>query len=193
MAKPKTRSYTGVYYAENGDLQSLIEHMKRKRLPAIISPIHSADDEEKKPHAHWMVDYPSPVILETAKTDYGEVSANGYLEPVRSRSSMMRYFLHLDDQDKEQGLLAEDVITLCGATFDTTRPLDAEDIQRLLLEVQHFCVERNITDYADLLEICDAIGRLDWWRVARTNTIHMNAYLRSRRHRAERNNGGHEA
>lgn len=192
MAKPKTRTYTGVYYPENGNLNPLVDHLKRMRLPAIVSPIHSADGESAKPHTHWMIDYPSPVILETARADFGEVSANGYLEPVRNRRLMMRYMLHLDDLDKEQGLDPEDVITLCGANFDTTPPLDAEDIQRLLLEVQHFCIEQNITDYADLLEICDAIGRLDWWQVARTNTIHMNAYLRSRRHRAERNSGGHE-
>ena len=193
MGKLRTRTYTGIYYPENGDLKPLVDHLKRIRLPSIISPIHSADGEESKSHVHWMVDYPVQIILETARADFGEVSANGFLEPVRSRNAMMRYMLHLDDLDKEQGLNPEDVITLCGATFDATPLLDSEDIKRLLLEVQHFCIEQNITDYADLLEICDAIGRLDWWQVARTNTIHMNAYLRSRRHRAERNNGGHEA
>lgn len=193
MAKPKTRTYTGVYYPEDGDLKPLVEHLKRMRLPAIISPIHSADGEESKPHMHWMVDYPVQVILETARADFGEVSANGYLEPVRSRSLMMRYMLHMDDLDKEQGLLAEDVITLCGATFDTTPPMDSEDIQRLLIEIQHFCIESNISEYADLLEISETMGRLDWFHVANTHTIHLNAYLRSRRHRAEQKNGGREA
>lgn len=185
MAKPKTRTYTGVFYPseESEPLKPLVLHLKSVRIPAIISPIHSADGDEAKPHVHFMMDYPSPVILETARADYGEIAANGYLEPVRSRKAMMRYFLHLDDEDKEQGLSADDVIVVCGAIFDTTPELSADDILRIKIEVQDYCEDLGICEYFDLCRLVRIAERYDWYRVITTNTIHFSAYFRSQRHR----------
>jgi hypothetical protein len=158
-------------------------------MPGIISPIHSADSENGKPHVHFMVDYPSPVVLDTACGDYGFVSANGYMEPVRSRKSMMRYFLHLDDEDKEQGLESGDVITVCGAVFDTTPDLSADDVMRIMIEIQDYCSENNVQEYYDLCQMCRYSEKYDWYRVATSHTIHFSAYFRSLRHKAD-NNGG---
>jgi hypothetical protein len=180
----KTRTYTGVFYPGEGvvPLVPLIEHMKAVMLPGIISPIHAADDKQTKPHVHFMVDYPNAVRLETARSDYGEVAANGYLEPVRSRKAMMRYFLHLDDEDKEQ-LNQEDVLTVCGAIFDTTQDLTADDIQRILIEIQDYCDQAHILEYADLCKVTRLAEKYDWYRVVTSHTIHYAAYFRSLRNK----------
>ena len=188
MASTKTRTYTGVFYPSEGvvPLVPLIEHMKSVMLPGIISPIHSADEKTGKPHVHFMVDYPNPVRLETAKSDYGEVAANGYMEPVRSRKAMMRYMLHMDDEDKEQ-LNPDDVLTICGAIFDTTPDLTADDINRIKIELQDYCEENHIMEYSDLCLMVRYLEKFDWYRVLTTNTIHFNAFLRSIRHKQEKN------
>lgn len=185
MAKPKTRTYTGVFYPgeEPDPLNILVSHLKSVRIPAMVSPLHSADGQEAKPHVHFMMDYPSPVILETARADYGEVSANGYLEPVRSRKAMMRYFLHLDDEEKEQGLSADDVIVVCGAIFDPTPELSADDVVRILIELQDYCDDHRIVEYSDLCRITRTLEKYDWFRVATSHTIHFSAYFRSLRNR----------
>lgn len=182
----KTRTYTGVFYQGEGvvPLVPLIEHMKSIMLPGIISPIHASDDKDKKPHVHFMVDYPSAVRLDTARADYGAVAANGYLEPVRSRKAMMRYFLHLDDEDKEQ-LDPQDVLTICGAVFDTTLDLTADDILRIVIELQDYCEEYQIIEYSDLCRMVRVSEKYDWFRVLYTHTIHFSAYLRSLRHKAQ--------
>lgn len=184
----KTRTYTGVFYPDDtvAPLIPLIQHMKSIMIPGIISPIHSADDKEKKSHVHFMIDYPNPVRLETARSDYAEVAANGYLEPVRSRKAMMRYFLHLDDEDKEQ-LNPEDVITVCGAVFDTTLELTSDDILRIVIEIQDFCDIEQIREYADLCRMVRASEKYDWFRVLYTHTIHFSAYFRSIRHKSDQN------
>lgn len=186
MVKSKSRTYTGVFYPGEGvvPLVPLIEHMKQIMLPGIISPIHSADEKQSKPHVHFMVDYPNPVILETARSDYGEVAANGYLEPVRSRKAMMRYFLHLDDQDKEQ-LDPEDVLTVCGAIFDPSQELTADDILRIVIELQDYCEDQQVYEYSDLCRMVRISEKYDWYRVLYTHTIHFNAYLKSLRHKTE--------
>jgi len=186
MAKPKTRTYTGVFYPEEGGLSlvPLVAHLKNIMLPAIISPIHSADGQDGKTHVHFMVDYPSAVILDTARADFGSVSANGYLEPVRNRKSMMRYFIHLDDEDKEQ-LSPQDVLTVCGAIFDTTLDLTSEDVQRIVIEVQDYCESEGIVEYSDLCLMVRVSEKFDWFRVIYTHTIHFSAYLRSRRHKVD--------
>jgi hypothetical protein len=191
MSQSKTRTYTGVFYPEEGaaPLVPLIQHMKTTGLPGIISPIHSGDEEQSKPHVHFMVDYPNPVRLETVRSDYGAVAANGYLEPVRARKQMMRYFLHLDDPDKEQNLDPTDVITIGGAVFDTTPDLTSEDIYRIMLEIQTFIFEENVKEYYDLCRMLQINEKHDWLKVAMSHTIHYNAYLRSLRHKAD-NNGG---
>jgi hypothetical protein len=178
----KTRTYTALYYPKDGDLTELLEFLKNRRLPFIVSPIHSADVEHAKPHVHFMIDYPSPVVITSAHRDYHVIAANGFIEPVRSRKAMMRYFLHLDDSDKEQ-LSASDIITGCGAVFDTTPELTADDILRIKLEIQDFCRETQITEYADLCHTCSDYGKLDWYRVVTSNTIHFRAYFASLRHK----------
>ena len=187
MAQPKTRTYTGIFYTGEGApvLIPLIQHMKAVLLPGIISPIHSADGEETKPHVHFMVDYPNPVRLETALKDYGAIAANGYMQPVRSRKQMMRYFLHLDDEDKEQGLDAADVITVCGAVFDPTAELTAEDVLRIMIELQYYCDEQQINEYSDFIKLVLATEKYDWYKVATGHPIHFNAYFRSLRHKAQ--------
>lgn len=186
MAQTKTRTYTGVFYTGEGaaPLVPLIQHMKTVLLPGIISPVHSADGEIAKPHVHFMVDYPNPVRLDTAKTDYGAVAANAYLEPVRNRKAMMRYMLHLDDEDKEQGLDPADVITICGAVFDPTPDLTADDVLRILIEMQDYCDDQGIVEYSDLCRMVRASEKFDWFRIATSHTIHFTAYFRSLRHKA---------
>lgn len=182
----KTRTYTGVYYPENKDIASLLSYLKNKMLPAIISPIHSADNNEKKDHVHFMVDYPNPVRLETARSDYGSVAANGYLEPVRSRKVMMRYFVHLDDEDKEQ-LDPADVVTICGAIYDITPDLSADDIMRIIIEIQNFIEDNHITEYSDICRIVSVSEKYDWFRVLYTHTIHFGKYLASKRYKEQGN------
>jgi len=187
MANPKTRTYTGIYYEGDSlpmSLIPLIEHMQAIRLPGIISPIHSADGETGKPHVHFMVDYPNPVILDHVRADYGAIAANGYMEPVRSRKSMMRYFLHLDDPDKEQGFEEGDVITVCGAIFDPTPDLTADDVLRIMIELQDYCDDHGIVEYSDLCRMVVALEKYDWFRIVTSHTIHFTAYFRSLRHKA---------
>ena len=186
MANTKSRTFTGVFYPGDdvAPLVPLIVHMKLKHLPGIISPVHSADGEDGKPHVHFMVDYPSPVVLDSARSDYGAVTANGYMEPVRSRKAMMRYFLHLDDADKEQGLDPDDVLTVCGAIFDPTADLTADDVLRILVEMQDYCDDHGIVEYSDLCRMVRASEKFDWFRIATSHTIHFTAYFRSLRHKA---------
>lgn len=186
MAQTKTRTYTGVFYTGDGaaPLTLLIQYMKSLRNPAIISPIHSADGENAKPHVHFMVDYPNAVRMDTVRADYGAVAANAYFEPVRNRKAMMRYMLHLDDDDKEQGLDPADVITVCGAVFDPTPDLTSDDVLRIMIDMQNYCDEQGIVEYSDLCRMVLALEKYDWFRIATTHTIHFTAYFRSLRHKA---------
>lgn len=176
----RTRNFATVVYPESAPerWQSILEE---EFVPAFISPIHNQDvnpfGEVKKEHYHVIIMFDSVKTNEQAKEVFDKIGGVG-CERVNSIRGYARYLCHLDNPEKAQ-YNQDDVRCLCGADYYNTIGL-VTDKYFLISQMIEFCKEKDITDYAKLLEYARS-ERFDWFRCLCDNgTVVMKEYLKSR-------------
>ena len=177
--KSRTRNYATVVYPESAP-EGWQNILADQFVPCLISPLHDKDlnptGEVKKPHYHVIVLYDSVKTLEQAKDLFSFINGVG-CEPVQSIRGYARYLCHLDNPDKAQ-YDASQVRALCGADYANLIGL-VTDKYKAIGEMLDFCVENNITSYANLLMYC-RMEKFEWFRVLCDNgTVVMREFLKS--------------
>lgn len=104
--------WMGVFYEESAPHWR--QEIDEMGLPVVVSPVHDKDawtksDEKKdashkagtfkKPHRHWLAEYPNPVNFETVKKDFAFLNSSN-IKWVKSKSAMAAYLCHLKSPDK---------------------------------------------------------------------------------------------
>lgn len=178
--KARTRNYATVVYPESappGWMERLAEFM----VPAFISPLHDKDknpqNEPKKEHYHVLLMFDSVKTKDQAKEVFEAIGGVG-CERVQSLRGYARYLCHLDNPEKHQ-YDSGGVRALCGADYAGTISL-VTDRYTAIKEMMRYCVENQILNYADLVEV--AMETNDgWFRVLCDNgTIVMKEFLKSK-------------
>lgn len=186
MAKTeKHRYWLFVVYPESAP-KDWVSLLKNTRCPFAISPLHSPDSEDAKPHYHVVYYSPGPVRWENVvEIIPKEVPANGHIEWAKSSTGCQRYLIHLDDLDKEQfptGAKAIEVLN--GFPLDLSRTFSAAELRELRRRVHEFIREYNVLEYSELLD-----GLLDYdfdmYDYACNHTILFNTYITSRRNKIQ--------
>ena len=189
MAKKyqKSRIWASVGYPESLPIdwkEKLIE----TGLQIAISPLHDKDvdptGESKKPHYHIIFNYEGPTTYEHMKEicDGLNLTIPIKLESLRG---MYRYHLHLDNPEKYQ-YDDRDRVLLNGFDPKSVDALTATEIDKLTTEILAFIDDNDICEYSDLLyefRINDLSNMLN---VAKNHTILFNTYIRSKRHKKEK-------
>lgn len=153
------------------------------------SPLHEPDDKEKKAHYHVMYKHPGPVTLAAMKRIIPEeVPANGYIELCYHPRTYQRYFLHLDDPEKQQWTgNPTDLIRTCnGFPLDLTRDFSQGERAEQRRKIFELIRSNGVDEYADLLEGLMDAGLVDLFDYASNHTILFSHYLASRRGRDQR-------
>ena len=182
MAKTaKHRYFVFLVYPESAPVDWL-EQLKDTLCPFAISPLHSPDEKDAKPHHHVIFYSPGPITLENAKSVIpADVPANGYVEWAKSPQGSQRYLIHLDDPEKEQFQAgAKSIDVLNGFPLDLTRSFSPAELREIRRRVHETIRQYDIVEYAELL---DALSELDadMYDYACTHTILFNTYISSRR------------
>lgn len=150
---------TIVYFEELGGYKVICDALKRLHYSMLISPIHNPDEESKKKHFHLLMKGEKKskkqilnILCEVAPVDSVEKGTlKGIAQPqkVHNLRSMVRYFLHLDDLDKEQfedkKMVSFDFEYEKYLT-DTTSKNEIKDIIKLIKDNQ-------VSSLIDLLEL----------------------------------------
>lgn len=111
--KPTSRQRIGLLYPENfggktiDDIVLELDNLLRDTLPnmyIIISPLHQPDQEQKKPHYHVYMGSSGHIQVETYDNILAMYGGTKSLQ-AHSKKLCCRYFLHLDNPEKEQFLL----------------------------------------------------------------------------------------
>lgn len=184
MSADKYRYFAFLVYEETA-VDNWQKVLKDTHGDYLISPMHSPDDEQKKPHWHVVYRHPTTITLDCAlRTIPADIPANGHIEYLRTPRNYQRYLLHLDDPDKEQfddGVAALTIIN--NFPVDLSRDLSAAELR----EIRRRCFElirgNDITEYAELIDFLidtDDFEALDY---VCTHTILFNGYVSSRRHK----------
>lgn len=189
----KARQWAFVAYPESV-AEDWLDQLKLSGLKCAISPLHDKDthtdpavEDNKKPHWHVIVcwDGPTTYAVALGLTQRIKATIPVKLESVRG---YYRYFTHADDPDKYQYDAAE-IQHVGGFSIADYVELTRGERQQLMQEVQNFIRDKDIVEYAELLDILLDNEMFDRWDVAANNTLMFRAYITSRRHLA----GGRQA
>jgi len=178
----KWRYFCFVVYPESAP-ENWRQILKESHLPFAISPLHSPDDENSKPHYHVVYKHGNPITLDCAKECIPEsIPANGYIEPVRNPRGYQRYLIHLDDLEKEQfqGSVKELIDVINGFPLDLTRDFSQAERAEQRRKIHGVIREFNMFEYSELLDFLIEYDN-DLYDYACNHTILFNTYLTSRR------------
>lgn len=172
------------------DVEKLKKILKAEGGDYLISPLHQPDPgddgEAKKPHRHVMYCHGNSTTFKAAKRIIpADLPVNGIVIPVTHPPNRQRYYLHLDDPEKEQFQEGASCLTVVNNfPLDLTKPLSPEQLRMVSHQVLAFIREYEITEYSELV---DGLERTDeeMYAYAVSHTIFLSRYLDSKRYRGK--------
>lgn len=188
-SKKSTRSryYTFVAYPESApkNWESILDehHVAWARSPLHDKDVNP-DGTPKKPHWHVMIAYDSLKTPEQANQLSADVNAT-VAQIVESPRALVRYFAHMDNPDKAQ-YDKRDIA--CHGGFDLEDMLKTSNQTKydVLKEMLAYVVDADIVEYEDLV-IYAMYNEPSWFEALADNCTYMvNAFIKSRRNRRER-------
>lgn len=177
------RNWAFVMYPESMP-EDWYERLQATGLPFAISPLHDKDldatGEEKKPHYHVICYYENRTTFNQVKANVSDL-VNGTI-PIKleSMSGMYRYHLHLDNPDKFQ-YDDRDRTFINGFEVGKVNALTSTQISQILRVIQTCIVDYSFTEYSDLMDYLLDNDFIEMWDVARSNTLFLATYIKSRR------------
>lgn len=192
----RTRNFTAVLYPEDlpENWRELIDATHTKWIE---SPLHdkdlNPDGQPKKAHHHTLFMFESVKTLEQVadffKKLFGE-SENGSIigvaapQTVSDRCALVRYFAHLDHPSKAQYEVA-DIIGHNGADPAEILRYSQTETLAMMIEIEKFIEAHDVTELCDL-SLLIRETHPEWYMIITTrNTVYFNAFIRSRRHKAQ--------
>lgn len=183
----KSRIWASVGYPESLPIDWK-EKLTDTGLQIAVSPLHDKDidptGEVKKPHYHFIFNYEGPTTFEHMKEICDSLNMTIPIK-LESLRGMYRYHIHADNPEKYQ---YDDRDRLLFGGFDpkSVDSLTATEIDKLSNEILQYIDDNNIYEYSDLLYEFRINQCLDLLQVAKSHTILFNTYIRSRRHKREK-------
>lgn len=161
MADARKRNFVTIVYPESAP-ENFKEIIESWHIPAFLSPLHdrdkNPDGEVKKAHYHLMLMFRGKKTVESVKELLKEINAVGCQE-VNSLDGQARYFLHLDNPEKER-YDRKDLIEFSGAEYDKLIERSSDEL-KLITELSQLIIEMGIDNVADALICCLDAGRDD--------------------------------
>lgn len=159
------KNWMGIFYEESAP--DWRDEFSELMLPVVVSPVHDADtwtksDEKKnpehvagvlkKPHRHWLAEYPNPVSYQEVCEDFAFLNSKN-IKYAKSLPAMARYLVHRDNKDKAQ-YSPDGILEFGGANW-----LDwcskCIDLHSSMKEMRVFIRENNFTEFVDFQDWCD--------------------------------------
>lgn len=159
--KELSRNWTTIiYFEELGGIEVVKSALKTLHYSLLISPVHSPDEEGKKNHVHLLLKGEKKSkkqireLLEkiTVKKDNGSLVGVATPQSVKNLRSMVRYFVHIDDVDKQQ--FTEDEKKMFALDFDYKKYLVDVEKTNALKSIIDLIKEYKITSLIDLFSFC---------------------------------------
>ncbi|EBW2105830.1 hypothetical protein DAL61_25015 [Salmonella enterica subsp. enterica serovar Enteritidis] len=161
--------WMGVFYEDSAP--NWRQDIDEMGLPVAVSPVHDKDawtkaDEKKdpshkagafkKPHRHWLAEYPNPVNFETVKKDFAFLNSSN-IKWVKSKAAMAAYLCHLKSPDKAK-YDPEGIVEFGGANWRDWCAQTDDLHGEMMAMRRHIMSHAQETGRADLFEFwnwCD--------------------------------------
>ena len=180
--RKRYRHWTTVLYPEScaENWRSILDEL---HIQYAVSPLHDKDtnpDGELK-KSHWHLAF----VFDGVKSFDQIVEICDMIKAVcpqrcLSLRGLIRYFCHLDNPEKYQYNI-DDIECHNGLDIDDCLKQTCTEKHAILLEILHFIQENNITEYWDLLMLCES-SHPEWLDLLFEGyTLVLNSALTSRR------------
>lgn len=186
----KSRYWAFIVYPENvkNNWENILEE---KGLIFCVSPIHDKDidkyaeggPELKKEHYHVLVEYEGPKTYKSVKEEICDEIGATIPKKIESLRGYYRYLTHMDNPEKAQ-YKQEDIREYNGFKLDLTN----SEITIIKDKICNDIVNKNILEYAELIDYYRNLGDYDYFDVVANHTYFFDKYITSRRHRKIRDN-----
>ena len=155
--------------------------LKELHITFVISPLHDKDINPdgtlKKPHYHVLLSYNSVKSFNQVKQ-----ITNLLNQPLpqicHNKTSQIRYFIHIDDQDKYQ-YSRSDIKTYGQIDLDTYFKHSFDEEIDMVDAILDYCEINNIDEFFELVNYCRKNNR-DWWRYLNKNCWLIKETLKSK-------------
>lgn len=182
----KKRNWAFVLYPESAP-SDWRDRLQSTGLPFVVSPLHDKDldptGEPKKAHYHIILVFPGPTTYNAVKTLTDSLQ-QPIPQPLESVRGYYRYLTHEDNPDKYQ-YDKSDIESCNGFDIGDYIELTRTEISKIIKEIQKAILAADIREYCDLLDYLLDYNST-WYDVAVNHTITLNAYLKSRRFKLEK-------
>ena len=190
----KARAFTGLVYDGSPDVPDDWRERLRDSLGMwLVSPLHKPDPVEDletgaikvlKPHLHLMYYHGNTITASAARSIFEQfpwivTPPQDKYFMVGSIRNLSRYFLHLDQPEKEQfaGKPEELLTVLNNFPLDLERELTRADKRRLKAACISYIRQYSITEYNGLLDALMDGGDWEMFDFASDHTQMLQAYL----------------
>lgn len=183
----RRRLFGTIIYVESAptNWQDILAELQ---VPCFISPYHdkdfTAEGEPKKPHYHILFNFSGKKSPEQVMKIVESIGGVGlkFLDDLRGSA---RYLCHLDNPEKAL-YKPNDVKCLGGLDyFECCNTV--MDRYNTILEMKQYCVDNNVTNFADLFEY-SADNEFSWFRIlCDSGAFIMERYIKSRANRTTAN------
>lgn len=184
----RTLNWNFIVYPESAP-KNWRDIINETRIEWVASPLHdkdtNPDNTPKKAHYHITLLFPSVKTYEQVKEITDSVNAP---IPIKCQSvkGSIRYMVHKDNPEKFQ-YDWNDIKCYGGADLNALCAPTVTEKRQLLNEILTYIRNSDITEFEDLNNYALDNGLQDWIDVMHCyNTLSINALLRSRRHKAEK-------
>lgn len=141
------RTWAFIVYEESAPAD-WVNVLRNQGLQGFISPLHTPDDEAKKPHYHVMVRFEGHKSLKNLQEISGSVNGSKRVMPIQCWQGYARYLLHLDQPEKEQFADHSGVVSLGGLDYsEATRMTSVKGDSEQVFAIMDMIREQGFMDF----------------------------------------------
>ena len=186
----RTRNWTFIVYPESAP-ENWREIVDGYHIQWVESPLHNRDDnadgEQKKEHWHILLLFDGKKSYEQIKEITDKISAT-IPQKVANVKGLVRYMVHKDNPEKIQ-YNWNDIKCYGGVDLNSLCAPTATERLEIQKNIINFIRDSRIIEFEDIVNYAMDNSLADWLNVLLNySTISINAYVRSRRHKAEKAN-----
>lgn len=159
----RSRSWCFILYPDSApaDFDGIL---RNSCVAGCYSPLHTPDDA--KPHYHVLLSFGSKKSLEQVIA-YSSLLGGTLPFIVHDVRQMVRYFVHLDNPDKQQ-FDPSSISCFGGYDIDKFFTLSSASKQSCFVDIMSFVRDNPALMYCDLIDICLDLHP-DWLALLQTN------------------------
>lgn len=192
----RSNLYTFLIYPKDSAPDNYMDIIRSWHVPVLISPVHAPSSDaygeeegvQKKRHLHVMIYFGSGAnkSLEQVKV-YSDKLHGTRPFIVNSRDGMIRYFIHLDDPDKQQYDIDEDgkeghkwsksdLISLSG--FETGNAFESfSNEQQMYVFLENTIFDHHIYNFSDFIRFLRDVNCTSELDFVRHHTMYFKSIL----------------